>query len=71
MQTDDDRYHVNVDLPEIMGAKPGATIHYRLVARNSAGTRRTLARVPPRGRAGPAGYFLRPIRQDSALDTSN
>lgn len=35
MQTDDDRYFVNLDLTDL---KPADTIHYRLVAENSAGT---------------------------------
>jgi len=37
MQTDDSRYFVNLDLG---GLETGATIHYRLVAQNSAGTSR-------------------------------
>lgn len=37
MQTDDDWYHVNLDVGDL---KPGETYHYRLVATSSAGTTR-------------------------------
>lgn len=35
MQTDDDWYHVNLDIPDL---RPGQTCNYRLVATNAAGT---------------------------------
>jgi hypothetical protein len=35
MQTDDERYFVNLDVTDL---EPRSTIHYRLVARNAAGT---------------------------------